>query len=472
MRERIGKIVKLSLIPIQQIHLTATLPPHLLPSFVEGLRLTDKTKIIRKTTERPEIQYSILKFKPSNNVNLYSMTLAKVQELNKEFTPKSRGIIFSRSIDGCKIIKQHLDCAIYHSGMKPEELSENFESWRSGKKTWIVATSGFTNGIDYPDVDAVLFMDPPYGLMDLVQGSGRGSRAGQPSKTILITSWQDRDCNDEPSEIWKCTKQMVQWMDDNKHCRRHAISACMDGMVRTCREICSAQLCDVCSISVAPLVTSLPEVSLPVRYASPGASQYTPKRSPAKAANLELNGFESRANGNQKGESKKSMTAEDLSQKIDIFAKGYCVVCFTAKGELLRHEFLKNNFLCQGGQPYVPTYGWIDFKKQVRLPGKYMYCYHCWTPQNPFELECHKITDYSDKNGCNLHKVLCAFAWTVFHDPRMRDLAGRKYGWNKRMTEAEYAAWCGTVEKSIDDSRFINIIHLFLFIHHYHNRDL
>ena len=468
LRDRITKLVNLSRIPVQQVHLTATLPPHLVPNFIEGFSLTKDTKIVRRTTERPEIQYSVLKFEQSNELNIYNLTLAKVEELNKTFDKKSRGIIFSRSVDGCKIIKEQLDCAAYYAGMPEEELANNFKSWLDGDKPWIVATSGFTNGIDYPFVVAVLFMDPPYGMLDFVQGSGRGSRAGQVSTTILITSWKNRDATEDTSDIWKCTKDLMLWLKNDNKCRRHGISACMDGQVLTCKEIPNAQLCDVCSGTVSPLVTSKPTVSLPVRYASVGASQYSPTVSPAKASDVESNQFQSRAIANEHGQSKKKVTSQLLSRNIELFAKGNCIVCFTAKGKLVQHEFIDNrNMACKGGMPHVPQCGWISFKKTVRVPGKYAYCYHCWTPQSPNELQCHKISDYKDVNGCNLHNILCLFAWTVFHDPQMRQLAERKYGWPKSMTVLDYAQWCSTVQKSSDDSRFINVIHLFLFIYHH-----
>ena len=56
--------------------------------------LLNGTIVIRKTTERPEIQYSVLK----TGKNITSVDLAKdaVCEFSKDFDDKSRGIIFAR----------------------------------------------------------------------------------------------------------------------------------------------------------------------------------------------------------------------------------------------------------------------------------------------------------------------------------------------------------------------------------------
>ena len=51
----------------------------------------------------------------------------------------------------------------------------------------MIATSGFLQGIDYPYIDTIIFCKMLYGLLDIVQGSGRGSHSGQPSVTVLVT---------------------------------------------------------------------------------------------------------------------------------------------------------------------------------------------------------------------------------------------------------------------------------------------
>ena len=51
----------------------------------------------------------------------------------------------------------------------------------------MIVTSGFLQEIDYLYINTIIFCKMLYGLLDIVQGSGRGSRSGQPSVTVLVT---------------------------------------------------------------------------------------------------------------------------------------------------------------------------------------------------------------------------------------------------------------------------------------------
>ena len=51
----------------------------------------------------------------------------------------------------------------------------------------MIAILGFLQGIDYPYIDTIIFYKMLYGLLNIVQGSGRDSCSGQPSVTVLVT---------------------------------------------------------------------------------------------------------------------------------------------------------------------------------------------------------------------------------------------------------------------------------------------
>ena len=288
LRVKLQKFSEIGQLPFPMVFLTATLPPHLIESFKLGLGLGNETMLIRKTTERPEIQYSVLKFdNVKDGPTVYDLAASNADQYSKSFDEKSRGIIFSRSIEGAKKMGDKMDCAIYHSEMSFSDLQKRFDDWKSGKNTWIVATSGFTNGIDYAFVDVVIFMEPPYGLMDFVQGSGRGGRGGRPSKTLLITSWKNREREHNPDKAWKCMDEMLDFIDKDDCCRRTSISLCMDGRVLECKNITNAQLCDVCSgsLQTAPKPPAAHSIT---RFASPGYSDVSAAVAPVTSTSINL----------------------------------------------------------------------------------------------------------------------------------------------------------------------------------------
>lgn len=417
--------------------------------------------MIRKTTERPEIEYCVLEYDKENGPSVQEIAVAKALEYTKDFDFKSRGIIFSRSKEGADSVAKKLNCSVSRTGLSAEELQENFENWLSGKSVWMAATSGFSNGIDYSDVAVVIFMEPPYGLTDFVQGSGRGGRSGRPSKTLLITSWKNTGHDDEEGKHWKCVRHMQDWIDRDTICRRQIISLCMDGKAISCQDISNSVLCDVCS-GVRPVLshsTSIPPpASIPTRFVSPGYSDISPSITPIKSKSADTEHYalyEKRANAYKNAEQSKDNLSEKLSVEIAEFVKEHCIICYVLSGKKVPQDHLQLK-RCIGD---VPDYGWKDFKQFCNFPKKYAYCYFCWTPQE-YEPRCH-VKNYNGDKGCNLRNLLCLCAWTVYHDKRLRDMGERKYGWNKDMTLNEFGGW---LAKESKPEKFNNAIDLFLFI--------
>lgn len=463
LREKLWKFPKLGVLPFPQIFLTATLPPHLLEEFKNGLGLSPDTRVIRKTTERPEIEYSVLEYNKEKEPSVQEIAVAKALEYTKNFDTNSRGIIFSRSKDGADSVAKKLNCAVSRTGLKPEESQENFDNWKSGKTVWMAATSGFSNGIDYSDVRVVIFMEPPHGMMDLVQGSGRGGRSGLPSKTLLITYWKNTGHDDEPGKHWKCVKKMQEWIDSDRTCRRELISSCMDGLALSCEDIPNALPCDVCS-GIRPTWHLIDQPSglrneSPVRYASPGFSQISTSATPTEGNSRSLEQYapyERRVKARQSDEQSKEELRDRLSMQVECFAEKYCIVCYVLTGE----RVLQDHVLLKHCKKSILDNGWKDFKQLCQLPRNYTYCFHCWMPQGQYTPPCHK-RNYNTTDPCNLHNLLTLCAWTVCHDKRLWNLAERKYGWKKGITKEEFGAW---LAKECRSDKFINAIDLFLFI--------
>ena len=231
--------------PIPRYYLTATLPPCLETQFLAACGLPPTTTIIRAPTNRVEHSFSITTIDGKSDLEDVTANLARLVEVTC-FQPVSRGIIYTTSIGAAHRVAQNLDVVSYTSDDFEESRIHSVDIWRKGAVKWIVATSGFIHGVDYPRVDCIIFMNLPRGMFDFVQGSGRGGRGGSPAKIYVVkTSRSNLALRDSQAQIL-CYQQFQDWKNNTSQCRRHHISLCMDGILVKCLELPGAQKCDIC----------------------------------------------------------------------------------------------------------------------------------------------------------------------------------------------------------------------------------
>jgi superfamily II DNA helicase RecQ len=219
--------------------------------FMKLAGLPQTTKIIRAPTNRLEHSYNVVhrRSECKSSVEEVVSFLAKlVQQELLDVKKGDRGIIFVRSMNMADDISGLLEpySATYYSRMEPKEKSASTESWRQGNTPWMVATSAFIQGVDYPRVQSVIFADLPYGLIDFVQGAGRGGRSGLPTSIYLVAEEDSQLAESDNEAFFKCFKQMNHFKKDPKSCRRYHLSDCMDGKAETCSSLEGAEKCDIC----------------------------------------------------------------------------------------------------------------------------------------------------------------------------------------------------------------------------------
>ena len=260
----------LELAAVPKIFLTATLLPEHEPVLADWLGITPRgrTLVLRSPTARANHSIQVAPTNPpSQDMFDVGLQLARLLLASWEQEPSVRGIIFVKSMLDLETFQHSADFPLctYSGRMPDDEKERQLHAWLSNSSPltpkWIVATTALLHGVDYPRVDAVIFLGSPYGLYDFVQGAGRAGRSGQKSLIAVIyppSSLQKRVNGNK----YGC-QEGVGKMLKSAVCRRVPISEFMDGDVITCATLPGSELCDVCGGGLHPIVQQAMLTSTP-----------------------------------------------------------------------------------------------------------------------------------------------------------------------------------------------------------------
>ncbi|KAG8691166.1 hypothetical protein FRC11_006208 [Ceratobasidium sp. 423] len=161
--------------------LTATLPPILESELIK--ELGDPTiRIIREGTQRPNIEYYIIKYANSNLATAALIMHAKA--FQQQLRPGEGILICCRTHKHVEDLSALIPGSLpYHSQL--EERLENAAAWLEGKAPILVGTSGVGTGVNHPACRAVLHENLAWGLNPYGQETGRCGRDGK--RAVAIT---------------------------------------------------------------------------------------------------------------------------------------------------------------------------------------------------------------------------------------------------------------------------------------------
>jgi Helicase conserved C-terminal domain len=190
--------------------------------------------------------------------------------MQETWTETSRGIIFCLSQTEVDTLAAFFGNTKYHSDMTLDDRMESQEKWNKNfpGHQWMVAMTGFIQGIDNSNVDTVIFLEMPYGLTNFVQSGGRAERSGAPAHVFLIDyciTFISPPANTiDPAGIIPGTR----YVESGSECRQLILSDVMDGQPVRCADLHNAASCDNCNPN-HPLVVASKKLLQPVHDPSP-----------------------------------------------------------------------------------------------------------------------------------------------------------------------------------------------------------
>ena len=229
--------------------ITATLPPRLEEHFRTTVGLPEDHRRIRANTNRPEHTYIvkvISKGRDGDNSDGLRIVARFVAKLASRLQGEERVIVFVRKTDDGRVLSPLLyECPFVSSELEvQQDRIDAVSQWERGETGGIlIGTSALIQGLHYDHIRHVVFVGAPWGLMDLVQGAGRGGRDGQLTH-VVVMNFKDPLPIQRGSPDPQCRKELTDWLPGGQ-CRRKIISLTMDGHPVTC-ESANSSPCDHC----------------------------------------------------------------------------------------------------------------------------------------------------------------------------------------------------------------------------------
>jgi ATP-dependent RNA helicase DDX21 len=79
-----------------------------------------------------------------------------------------------------------------HGDIPQDQREINFKDFRQGKLKCLVATNVAARGLDIPEVDFIIQLEPPKKVDDYIHRSGRTGRAGKTGVCLTIYTSSER----------------------------------------------------------------------------------------------------------------------------------------------------------------------------------------------------------------------------------------------------------------------------------------
>jgi len=262
-RECLPSIGRLREIPVPFVYLSATSPPSDTVKTLETLYcVPENTYLVRESTEKPNIVFSVYKLARDSALppdrgapwvhyigeNLEELSLVNyVNSFLSNFQRDDRILVYCLTKQEAKDIAAFLGCQFYISDMTNEEKRNVMTNWKdSGTGNQIlVCTSCLGAGLDYQSVRLIIHYHLPRHPIDHSQEVGRGGRDGLPTHATVFWDPGRKIPHTAESRLKFGYDFMREWAQAEQ-CRRITLGKFLDGHGKSCFELATVELCDLC----------------------------------------------------------------------------------------------------------------------------------------------------------------------------------------------------------------------------------
>ncbi|KAK0773172.1 hypothetical protein LTR75_017205 [Friedmanniomyces endolithicus] len=189
-RQSVVDMTMIRALHTQFVYLTATLPPSMQDEFIERNHLL-RPKSIRASSNRPNLFYMVRRAQVGR-ASLLEQAAAEAQDAWQRSglfdTSRDNLILYVRTRDQANELAGILGCAAYtaRSGSTAEK-GQIVAGWiESPTQPFLVATSAFAEGFDYPHVRLVINVNEPDSLVLFAQEAGRAGRDGERAYSLVL----------------------------------------------------------------------------------------------------------------------------------------------------------------------------------------------------------------------------------------------------------------------------------------------
>lgn len=406
----------------QMVFLTGTMPPSRVQEFEETMLLRG-ARMIRGRTTRQDIYYQV-SLCPANQELVRDFAVPGIEQGVELLGSGERMIIYCCSKDLAEAIAPLIRAPVYHSvSGSTEEKAAVLQRWRDGKPPYIVATSAFGMGIDYPRVRWVIHVGVPWTLIDFTQEVGRAGRDGQGGRSVVLVQpgWKPRKDMRSGLRVEEGYRALDGYISATS-CRAYELSQYLDEEGVACKP--GAAMCDNCyRAGVQPIA---PEIA--------GREDWG--RAEDGLQDLECGRDLLRGQMQQQ-----AWGLADYQKGIEMW-RGVCMICYHLPRVASGQEGHARHSMERCGNE--ARYRYFDSKKQANAHGKgrggwfrgYSSCFQCFQPQ--------KICDQRWRGGCEFPDLVLPLCWAVFQrggwaEAFLNGLGGGAV----KGDEIEYMLWLG-----------------------------
>lgn len=279
---------------VQRGFFSGSHPPHLHNVFCQKAGVSPLIRVIRASTDRPELGYHVHTL-PQSDITRWESMKRLTAQLQTKLQPEERIVVFFMSSEECDILSKETGCAKYHSKLPSigDTKAYNLDLWKRGEMSVLAGTTAFQQGVDYPYIAFVLYFERAYGLIGYAQGAGRSGRRGRHAHVIILDQVNHYvmlpfKTKNNIKDV-SCMVHFEELKRNVTRCYREMLLETMDGPSNalTCLQIPGCNICGVCdpSSAVAMFIRTAVDTPLKVcpakRVRLPVPIQVRPSNPPA-----------------------------------------------------------------------------------------------------------------------------------------------------------------------------------------------